>query len=77
MVLCIGVKILTGLRLFMPSSPPIIAQGSAAGIKSYALVDACGGRIPCLDEISCIPGGSFSIAGRPIAMKNVTGCQEM
>ncbi len=47
----VGVRILTGWGMYMPSPSPIIAQISAAGINGYALIDACGCRIPCLDEI--------------------------
>ncbi len=44
----------------MPSSPPIIAQRPLTGIKNNSLIDTCGGRIPCLYEIACWHGGSFS-----------------
>ncbi len=57
-VLRAGVRISTGWGLRIPSSSPIIAQNFVAGIKGYALIDACG-RIPRLDEIACMPDGAI------------------
>ncbi len=75
MVLCVGVRILTGWGLRLPSSPPITAQSSVAGTKDYALIDAYGGCIPYLDEIAYMPGGPFSDDGSSIPIECVAGCQ--
>ncbi len=53
----------------MSLSPPINAQKPVPGIKDYTLIDARGGRIPCLDESAWFPGGFFSNDGRSIPFK--------
>ncbi len=68
-VLRFVVRISTGRGLHMPSSPPIIAQSSVAEIKGYALIDACGDHLLCLDEIECIHGSSFSNDGSSLPIK--------
>ncbi len=59
----VDVRKLIGWGLRMPSSPPITSQSSVVGIKDYALIYACGGRIPFLNEITCMTGGPLSNDG--------------
>ncbi len=54
---------------------PIIVHSSIGGFKSYALIDACGGCIPCLDEVACLPSDCFSNGGSPIQFECVAGRQ--
>ncbi len=58
----------------MPSSPPIVSLSSVSGIECYALIDTCGGGVPCLDEITRMFRGPFSDDGRsvPIALSPVS-----
>ncbi len=44
----------------LSSSPPIVSQSSVAEIECYALIDTCGGSVPCLDEITRMFRGPFS-----------------
>ncbi len=37
-----------------------IALSSVAGIERYALIETCGGSVPCLDKVARTPGGPFS-----------------
>ncbi len=53
-VLYAGVIILTGWGLRMPSSLRIIALSAVTWIKGYALIVACGGRIPRLNEMTSV-----------------------
>ncbi len=74
-VLHAGIRILTYWTLGLFSSPPIIAQSHVAGGDGYAQINACGGCIPCLDKIACIPCDPFSNDGSSISLKCVTGRQ--
>ncbi len=38
--------------MLLPSLPSIISLSSVTGIECYALIDTCGGSVPCLDKIA-------------------------
>ncbi len=59
----------------MPSSPPIVSQSSVDGIECYALIDTCGGSVPCLDEITHMFRGPFSDDGLSVPIQCVAGRQ--
>ncbi len=50
---------------------------SVAGIKCYALIDTCGGSVPCLDEITRMFRGLFSDDGRSVPIECVASRQAM
>ncbi len=48
-----------------------------SGIECYALIDTCGGGVPCLDEITRMFRGPFSDDGRSVPIECVAGRQAM
>ncbi len=42
------------------------------GIECYALIDTCGGSVPCIDKIARMFRGPFSDGGRSVPIKYLT-----
>ncbi len=55
----------------------ICAIISVSGIECYALIETCGGGVPCLDEITRMFRGPFSDDGRSVPIECVAGRQAM